>query len=363
MIEVRINGQDLRPILATPPSISDDMDAVCRTLEIQVQKTADLKNYLGQPIELYYKGKRWYYGLLFKRSFSHTGNVMYTAYDPLYYFTDNPDDYYFKNRTANQALRDLAYRTGVPVGRIESTGFVLPPLYYQAADPDAIAFDLIARTFRASGKKFWYRFDPSRERFGLTLFERKVPSHIWAFQIGINLESADYEESIEETVTVVKLVNRETGKVVTRSHANYLRRFGKKQHFEEVDQDEDRNMERIAQNTLRRLARVNVESSIQGINPDGTMPQFFSGDLIYVEEKYTGLVGAYYITGIKQTFHSDNLIRLAIDVTEALGVPSIQYQDATVKPENMIKGTTNGKGASDDPVVAAELERIARQQG
>src|SRR3990170_3594108 len=105
----------------------------------------------------------------------------------------------------NQSLRDIL--SGQP-SITDQLNVVFPALYDQNAEADKVAIDLLARTYKASGEKYWYRFEPGTTGFGLQVFPRIVPKEIWAFQVGVNLTAASYEESIEETATVVRLVNR-----------------------------------------------------------------------------------------------------------------------------------------------------------
>lgn len=335
-LDVRINGQSLRDILTSPPQIDDDMHAVCRTLSISVYAADGLINYLGQPIELWYRSECWYFGFIFARDFDANGNINYTANDPLFWFRKNIDDYYYKNMTATQIIKALAAKTAVKVHKLANTGVVFTkPLYYQASQPDKIAIDVLARTYMASNKKkYWYRYEGN---LGLHLFERVVPKTIWAFQVGINLTSASYKESIEETCTVVKLVNRETGKVVVKANTTAMKKFGHMQHFEEIDKEGAPGMEAKATELLRKLSQVKVTSNFAGINPNRVMPQLYSGDVIYVEEEFTGLIGAYHIINVSQTFVDDDLVTMAFEVQEAPDVPVMEYPDATTNPAEKAK--------------------------
>lgn len=327
-LDVRINNQSLRDILTGPPKIGDQVDAICRTLTLPVVSADALYNQLGQPIELWQGGKRLFYGVLRRRGFDAKGNVAYTAYDPLFFFKKHTDDWYFKNVTGNQIFTLMCQKVGVKVGKIEATAGVFKQLHYQGAPADKVAVDVLARTIRNTGKKYWYRFDPDVSSFGFTLFERKVPSKIWAFQAGINLEGATLEESIEDTFTVVKLVNRETGKVVQKVNTEAMKKFGQTVHFAEVDKDQAKTMDKRAEELLKDLSKVKVTMEVQGINPNNSMPQFFSGDVIYVEEETTGMIGAYHIRNITQIFENDRLVKLDMDVQEAPEIPKIEYEKA-----------------------------------
>lgn len=355
-LDLRVNGQSLRELLAAPPVIKDNLNAVCRTLDFTVRAADDLTNYVGQPVELWYDGKPWYFGFIFKKGYDSAGSVLYTAYDPLIWLKKNPDDYYYKNMTATQILKDLANTLGIKINSLANTGAVFKALYYQGAQPDKIGVDVLARTAQQTGKKYWYRYEGTK---GLTLFERVVPSEIWAFQVGVNLTSAKHEESLEETATVVKLVNRETGKTVTKASADGIKQYGRMVHFEEVDKEQAATMGTKAQELLNKLEKVNVSSSLEGINPDRVMPQLYSGDVIYVEEERTQLIGAYHIKNVAQTFASDNLVKLALDVKAAPEIPTLQYQDAVKKAEKK----EGSSGVSTDPVYSEEMKKIMAQYG
>lgn len=333
MIDVRVNGYSLRDILTAPPKIGDQLDGVCRVLTLSVKSSKEIDNLLGQIVELYKGEERHFYGRILKRGIDVAGVVALTAYDPLIHFKRNTDDFYYKKgtMTATRVFQDLAAKTGVPVGSLANTKVVMPALYYQAAEPNSIGVDVLARTKTAGGSNFWFRFNPTKKFFGLQLFERKVPTEIWAFQIGVNLTGASYEESAEEIVTQVKLVNRETGKVVTRKNDKMYSTYGKFQHFEEVDKDQAKNMDRLAASKLASLSKVAVTSTVEGFNP-GSMPMFFSGDVIYVEEKRTGIMGAYHIRNIDQEYVSEKLINISMDVEKAPSIPEVQYEEATVNP-------------------------------
>lgn len=328
-VQIEINGQDLRPLLASPPKIKDNLNAVCRTLELKPYNDKDLKAKLGQPVTLYYNNDVWFFGFLQTRKFTSKGDAVFKAYDPLFFMKNNPDDYYFKNITASKAIEQMAEKVGIRIGDLESTGVTLSQLYYEGKDPDKIAIDLLARTYRENDKKFWFRYDPEK---GLVLFERQVPTKIWAFQVGVNLEKAEYKDSIEKTITRVKLVNRETGKTVKKSDTTKVKQYGPRTHFEEVDRKAAQKMDRLAKDLLKEKAVVDKEQRITGINP-GSMPQFYSANTIYVEEEKTGIIGAYHILNVNQTFASDNLIKLDMKIRRTLEVPEIQYTGATKEPE------------------------------
>lgn len=360
MMDVRAGGKSIMQLIAGAPVITDQVDAVCRTLELTPHKVDGLESYLGQTIELWYNNTRWFVGKLFKRSIGADGGLSYSVYDPLYFWKRFPEDWYFKDTTATQGFRTIAAKVGTKVYSLANTGAVLRALYYQGAEADKVAIDLLANTYKSNKRRFWYRYNPGVDTEGLELFERKVPSKIWMFQVGVNLTAASYEESIEEMATVVKLVNRDTGKVVRVVNADAFKKYGHMVHFEEVDKDKAKYMGQTAKDLLDQLSKVNITMNAEGINPNNTMPQFFSGDVIYVEERTTGILGGFYIRNVTQTFESDTLIRLAFDITRAPELPTVQYEDAAEKAKEKPK---KQNGTTQQQTYDPETQKVMDQYG
>lgn len=364
MIDVRAGGYSLRSVLTAIPKISDQTDGVCRTLTLQVKNSKEIKHLMGQTVEMYNGAERLFIGKIRRRGLDIEGSASLLAYDPLFHFKKNTDDYYYAKgtMTATKIFKDLAERTGIKVGDLANTKVVLPALFYRGGEPNKIAVDTLARTKAAGGKNFWFRYDPSVDNEGLQLFERIVPIEVWAFQLGVNLTDASYEESAEELFTQVKLVNRETGKVVIKQNKAAYDKYGQTQHFEEVDKEGAANMERQANSLIKQVSQVAVTSSIAGVN-NGDMPMFFSGDVVYVEDKNTGLIGAYHIRNVDQEYVSKDLINVAMDITKAAGIPDIEYDSATTDPRVKEAATAAKKDATaKKKAAAAEKKKAAAKK-
>lgn len=326
MIDLRANGYHLGNLLAAPPKLDDAIDGICVTM------TITLKGYklaTGDLVELFFKGRRVFYGHVRRRKFGADGMADYTLYDPLF-LLKNEDDYYFKNQTLTQAYTRLLKEAGIPVGKIANTKVVLPQLWYRATDGSKCLTDMIARQKRLNNKIYYPRFNP--ETASADLVELVIPNELWAFQVGVNLTSATYEEDATAVASAVKLVNRETGKSVVKVNAASEKKYGKLQKLIEVDKEAANQMDSMATSELAKVSRVGFTASAEGINP-GTMPIFRSADLVYVEEKYTGLLGGYHIRNVSQAFVDDELIQVGVDIQKTAFVPDIQVTDATSDPD------------------------------
>lgn len=328
VLQLKIDGKDFTGLLTGEPQIKDQLNACCRTLDFQLALTGIPQDLLAHSVELFYGGKRWFIGEVKKQKDGHDGLNKLTAYDPLFLFSKHDDDYYFENQTATQMAKTMANKIGIKIYKLENTKAVIAYVLYKKGSPSKIMVDALARTWNAGGDKFWFRYDPVHD--GIALIRRTVPEKIWAFKTGNNLISADRERSIEEMCNTVKLVNRETGKTVSKVNAKNKALYGNTQYYEEIS-DKDTNMASYAAEKLKSLSSIKSTLAMSGVNSDGAMGQFFVGDPIYVEEKNTGMVGGYWITNVTHTFQSNDMIQLDFDLTATEDIPTIQYDSATKK--------------------------------
>lgn len=327
-----VNNQDVAPLLSGPPKIGDELDSTCRTLDFTLQAADGLVNYLGQSVQLYLGGQRWYYGFLEIRGWEANGQITYRVYDPLYFFGKNPTDFYFKGVTADQAARQVCETLGIMAGPMASTGYVMPAKFYPKTEGDKVITDSLYLTKQANGKAFWYRFNPEDgPNFGCTLFERTVPAEMWAFQRGVNLSNARYEESLEETYNIIKLINRETGRAVVKTDTESIAAFGPRTYFDEVDKDHEATMDQDAVALLEEKNKVKITMSAEGINAALAMPQFYSGDVIFIEEDVTGEFGPYFIKSVSQTILDSKNVQLAFDVESDPSIARVKIRQLKEK--------------------------------
>ncbi|GKU79285.1 hypothetical protein L3i20_v236820 [Paenibacillus sp. L3-i20] len=341
-------------------------------MDFQLQKADGLVNYLGQQVELFIGDERVFFGFLEIRGREAQGMLAYKAYDPLYFLAKNPDDYYFNGGfTASQRAEEVLKNVGVVRGKLAPTGITLPASFYKAAAGDQVIIDGLVKTAQGNSKKYWLRFDASEEHFGATIFERKIPPYMWAFQRGVNMTNARYEESLEEHYNVVKLINRETGKTVVRFDKQAVADFGARTRFEEVDKDHAATMEKDAMEMLKEGLKIKSSIGIEGVNDNMVMPIFHVGDVIYVEDGVTLALGPYFIRRVEHTFVSSKRITLVFDVEAAPDLPVAPFdsaeKDATeytpdgkqIKKETTPTAVKTGKGVSETPKYQVEMEQVS----
>ncbi|MGG3803173.1 XkdQ/YqbQ family protein [Metabacillus fastidiosus] len=354
MIDIQANGYQLYELLAAAPKIDDNIDGICRRLDFT------LKNHklpTGTLVELFFNGKREFYGTIRRRMIDANGRTSYTAYDPLFLFK-NEDDWYFKNQTLTQAYTFFLKKFGIKAGKIANTKVVLPQLWYQGKEAGKTFVDMIARQARLNKKIYIPRFNPVTAAADLVEVGI-VPNETWAFQVGVNLTDASYEEDAEQIFTQVKLVDRETGKSVVKVNTTAQTRYGKLQKFGEIDKEEAKNIDALAAAELSAVSKPIVRGDISGVNP-GTMPIFYSADIIYVEEKFTDMLGSYHIRSASHSFEDDQLIKASFEIQKSAYIPDIQIKEAINDPN---KKTETGSGSKKTVDLSKKLPGVNYQSG
>lgn len=171
-LQLKIDGNDFTGVLADNPVIKDQLNACCRTLTFKLSLYGNRLDLLAHKVELFYSGKRWFIGEIKKQKEEHDGTNSITAYDPLFLFGKHEDDYYFKNQTATQIVKSMAKKIGLKVYKLENTKVVISYVLYKKGAPDKITVDVLARTWKGGGDKFWFRYDPIND--GILLKRRTV---------------------------------------------------------------------------------------------------------------------------------------------------------------------------------------------
>src|SRR3712207_781646 len=97
------------------------------SLDFEILKDKQITINNGDVISFKVDGNPVFYGYTFENGGSKNPITKITAYDQLRYLLFN-DAYVFKNKKASQILMQVAKDTGLRVGTIEDTGYVIPQL-------------------------------------------------------------------------------------------------------------------------------------------------------------------------------------------------------------------------------------------
>lgn len=149
-----------------------------------------------------------------------------TGYDPLYYLMQSEDDrYYPAGKTGEAILKDLARSYGIPAKRIDGPNEKLGKLVFRGELVATMAEKVLRQT-RAKGGGRWIL---QADEDGLANTVRRGRNRdVWYFERD-NIQSHRISRSIEQLVTVVRVVGRNKGGSKTLARVTGATEFGRLQ--------------------------------------------------------------------------------------------------------------------------------------
>jgi hypothetical protein len=309
-------------------SWSGDVMQAARKLTVQVSNTSDLRKPLiafqkGAELRLVEDGKKELFrGVLFADSMDSGGQMTLTAYDENIYLTKNKDTKIFRGQTAAAIIKKLCNEFSIPLGEVHDTKFVIPKLVFR----DKTLFEMMLTALTESEKQNGERFFLSSKEGKLQLLARKQQKKKWVLENGVNLLTASYSQSIEETRTQVKIAGGDEKKKELSAVAKdgeVIKLYGVMQHLEKPGQNMTKSqMEQRAKQLLKDLAMIKDEARIECLG----IPDVIAGSCIYVKEELTGIVGGYYVSADEHRYEkSSHTMSLTLSATDDL--PKMEYKE------------------------------------
>ncbi|MCK9858837.1 hypothetical protein [Paenibacillus sp. ATY16] len=191
----------------------------------------------GTGIMLHDGEEELFRGIVFNAEYK-PGKLSLTAYDQLIYLSNNKDSYVFKSMKASAILNKLCTDFSIPAGTIEDTDYVIS---YLVCDEETL-FDMVKKALAITYRQKGIRYSLYSREGKVQLVPYKKNSRNWVIETGINLIDYSYGESIEETVTKVKLQGGEEKQTIiaTAENKSLQKQFGVLQHYEKVKEKQNR---------------------------------------------------------------------------------------------------------------------------
>ena len=134
-------------------------------------------------------------------------SITLSIFDASIYLTKCEDEYLFSTRqTASQRLKRYLKDWNVPVDTVADTKVVLAKAVYRAHPIWSFIMDDLKETARKGGDVFRPRVTGK----GLSLLKLGSNKDIWVFAVGENIEETGRKESMEDAVTQVKVLGKQS---------------------------------------------------------------------------------------------------------------------------------------------------------
>lgn len=258
-------------------------------------------------------------GLLWKigKNKSETDSIL--AYDSMLYLLNNSDSYVFTNKKASEIAKIICSDFGVPIGAIADTGYVIPSLICDNKSLYDIIMQALEITRKQTGENH-YLFSSK----GLIYLVKRVEQvRKWVIEDGVNLVDYNYESSIEDTYTKIKLVAGEKEKTIiaTAENGELQKRFGILQYYEKVtDNLSQAQLQERANQLKNEKGKIKRTFSISALG----LPDVISGAAIYVVEKRLKIKRGYFVEEDSHSFKGkEHTMSLKLSETDKLAEVSL----------------------------------------
>jgi hypothetical protein len=298
-----------------------DIGTSSRVLEIDFVNTKDGRSRMiniqkGRPIFLYNDGVELFRGVVFRDEIDHKGFHTITAYDETVYLNKNFDTRQFKNAKASDIISRLCRDFGVSAGNIVDTEYVISNVVFHNKSLWQIMITVLSMTTMQTGKKF-HLFSKGGK---INVVERKSQVSKWVISSDVNITSASYAQSIEDTKTQIKV--KGSSAEVTLKNNELSKQFGVLQEIEEMDGKVKRSqLEQRAKQLLKERSVIDDTAYVECLGIDDVI----AGSAVYMNEPMTGIIGAYYVISDSHTF-SGGVHTMSLELSATDELPAMEYE-------------------------------------
>jgi hypothetical protein len=363
---VLINGEDEEIYLddiVKSVSWSGDVKQASRKLDVSISNTVDGKRRefwieLGGEISFRSNGEEVFHGVVFADRIDNKGQMTITAYDENIYLTKSKDSKKFVGKTASAIISSLCTEFGVPAGKIEDTGFVIPKLILRDKTLWEMMVTALTVTYRQTGRRFFI-FSKNGK---LQVSERKNVVAKVNLERGLNILDATFSSSIEEMKTKVKVTGEQ--EITTKGKdgkekkdkkeieakaedAELIKRFGIMQHLENMSGNvTPSQIQQRAKELLKQFGVITDETSLNCFGVD----EVISGSAVYAYEPMTGIAGSFYVSSDTHNY-SNGVHTMSINITATDDLPLMEYEPPEEPEEKKKKSKKKKKGKNSSSVV------------
>ncbi|WP_085829399.1 XkdQ/YqbQ family protein [Clostridium massiliodielmoense] len=281
------------------------------SLDITLIKDNKLSICNGDVISFKADNNKVFYGYVFDNGGGKDPEIKLTAYDQIRYLLFN-DTYVFKNKKASQIITQIAKDTGIRMGTIEDTGYIIPQILEDDKKLLDIIYSSLDKTLMST-KQTYALYDD----FGyLTLRNINNMKQAAVISDDSNLGDYSWSNSIDdETYNRVKIVrdNKETkGRdVYIAQDSNNIAKWGRLQYYKKVDEKLNKaQIQEIVNSTLKLKNREKKTLKLKDVVSTDLVQdlKLRAGSGVFVDIKEKRIKQYYLIEEATHKFEKGNLV-------------------------------------------------------
>lgn len=289
---------------------SGSVSQAARTAEVAVIHAPDDKNVnvlklnigAGDVIKLYEGADLLFFGeVQSTRKTGETGTVTYTCFDLLNHLLRSTGAYRFANTTAEAVTRKVCADLKIKTGSIAETKATIRKMIIESDTFYDIIMKAYTKAARQTQKKYICRMEGNK----LSVKEKGTIVKNFVLQEGYNITSAEYEETIENMINVVKIYNEKGAQVGEVKNDKHVSKFG---IYQQIYKKEKGINEKNAAKSL--LQGIEKRVTVGGINGDIAC---IAGNGVEVYDKAAGLSGLFWIDSDTHTWE-DGVHTMSLDL-------------------------------------------------
>lgn len=247
----------------------------------------------GDAVRLYEGGELIFFGEVQNaKKTGETGTVSYSCYDLLNHFLRSTGVYNFSNTTAERIAEKVCADLGVKAGSIAATNVAIKKMIL---DGDTF-YDIIMKAYtkaaKQTGKQYMCRMDGA----SLSVVEKGKAAGNFILAEGVNITNAEYEETIENMVNVVKIYDEKGAQAGEERDDGWVEKYG---IYQQVYKKESGINEKAAARGMLRGVEKRVR--VDGIN--GSL-ECIAGNGVAVLDSASGLCGLFWIDSDTHTWEN-----------------------------------------------------------
>lgn len=276
---------------------SGDYQQVARTLDIGILYPTNDMNYdrvnieVGDKVRLYEYDLELFRGIVWSKNIDSSSQFLkITCYDDLIYMTKSQIAKVYTGVTPEAVTKQLCNEFNITAGSLASTGY---SRNYVALGQTP--YDVIMASYTYASKQNGKKYMPRMMNGKLHVIEKGTSQANVILDPKYNLQNIKYDQNLDKMINSVIVYKSDDGStVLTETKQDWINKYGKLQKALNYTEDEDnRTLAKKEISDLERKAEVKAFGH----------PGCIAGNIVYVRDEHTGLIGKFYIDSDSHTWN------------------------------------------------------------
>lgn len=276
---------------------SGDYQQVARTLEIGILFPTNDMSYdrvnieIGDKVKLEEHDLELFYGRVWNKNVDSSSQfIKITCYDDLIYMTKSQIAKVYTGVTPEGVTKQLCNEFNITAGSLASTGYSR-----NYVSLGQTPYDVIMASYTYASKKNGKKYMPRMMNRKLHVIEKGTSQANVILDPKYNLQNIKYDQSLDKMINSVIVYKNDDGStVLTETKQDWINKYGKLQKT--MTYEEEKDNRELAKKEISDLQRK-AEAKAFG------HPGCIAGNIVYVRDEHTGLIGKFYIDADSHTWN------------------------------------------------------------